>query len=162
MGSLVLLLGLESCCDWCVEYFVLRSDYMFLPYWQHWQHLCECKYSKRRLRYRYTLAELYDLIAIIDRCGIGETSESKDLRRTGLCFTERCTLKKKVGMFVYFIFINCYVIVNALGDMVLVSFFLHSPLSSSCVRFWCFSNLITFFLNMATLNTIHCIFSYWG
>lgn len=69
---------------------------MFLPYWQHWQHLCECKYSRRRLLYRYTLAELYDLIGIIDRCGSGDTTKSKDFRQAGLCYTERCTLTKKV------------------------------------------------------------------
>lgn len=63
---------------------------------KHWQHLCECKYSRRRLLYRYTLAELYDLVGIIDRCGSGDTTESKDLRQAGLCYTERCTLTKKV------------------------------------------------------------------
>ncbi|XP_022159885.1 lysine-specific demethylase 5A isoform X2 [Momordica charantia] len=91
----------DPTCIICKKYLFLsavgcrcrRSAFVCL---EHWQHLCECKYSRRRLRYRYTLAELYDLIAIIDRCGSGEAIESKDLRPAGLCFTERCTLTRKV------------------------------------------------------------------
>ncbi|XP_022928863.1 lysine-specific demethylase 5A isoform X1 [Cucurbita moschata] len=91
----------DPTCVICKKYLYLsaigchcrRSAFVCL---EHWQHLCECKYSRRRLRYRYTLAELYDLIAIVDKSIFGETTESKDLRRVGLCFTERCTLTKKV------------------------------------------------------------------
>ncbi|XP_008437262.1 lysine-specific demethylase JMJ17 isoform X3 [Cucumis melo] len=91
----------DPTCVICKKYLYLsaiscrcrRSAFVCL---EHWQHLCECKYSRRRLLYRYTLAELYDLIGIIDRCGSGDTTKSKDFRQAGLCYTERCTLTKKV------------------------------------------------------------------
>ncbi|XP_038906803.1 lysine-specific demethylase 5B isoform X2 [Benincasa hispida] len=91
----------DPTCVICKKYLYLsaigcrcrRSAFVCL---EHWQHLCECKYSRRHLLYRYTLAELHDLIGIIDRCGSGNTTERKDLRQAGLCYTERCTLTKKV------------------------------------------------------------------
>ncbi|KAL9434409.1 hypothetical protein AB3S75_029115 [Citrus x aurantiifolia] len=63
---------------------------------EHWEHLCECKTRKLHLRYRHTLAELYDLFLTIDRNSSEETSESNNLRRQISSSNRPTTLTKKV------------------------------------------------------------------
>ncbi|KAK8342073.1 hypothetical protein V6Z12_A08G206800 [Gossypium hirsutum] len=63
---------------------------------EHWEHLCECKSSKHRLLYRHTLAELADLVLIVDKHESEEMPQSDSLLRNISSFSELNSLKKKV------------------------------------------------------------------
>lgn len=63
---------------------------------QHWEHLCECKSSKHRLLYRHTLAELADLVLIVDKHASEEMPQSDSLLRNISSSSELNSLKKKV------------------------------------------------------------------
>ncbi|XP_048230426.1 lysine-specific demethylase 5B isoform X3 [Ricinus communis] len=63
---------------------------------EHWEHICECKSSRLRLLYRYTLAELYDLVLIVDKCDSDERLQGNNLLRHNSCSNEMNALVKKV------------------------------------------------------------------
>ncbi|KAK5813313.1 lysine-specific demethylase JMJ17 isoform X2 [Gossypium arboreum] len=63
---------------------------------EHWEHLCECKSSKHRLLYRHTLAELADLVLIVDKHESEEMPQSDSFLRNISSFSELNSLKKKV------------------------------------------------------------------
>uniref|UniRef100_A0A2C9WI55 [Histone H3]-trimethyl-L-lysine(4) demethylase n=1 Tax=Manihot esculenta TaxID=3983 RepID=A0A2C9WI55_MANES len=63
---------------------------------EHWEHICECKSSRLCLLYRYTLAELYDLLLTVDKCGSDEKSQSCSFLRQGSRSSEINVLTKKV------------------------------------------------------------------
>ncbi|XWS61780.1 hypothetical protein CRYUN_Cryun07bG0155000 [Craigia yunnanensis] len=63
---------------------------------EHWEHLCECKSRKLRLLYRHTLAELADLVLIVDKHALEEVPQSDGLQRNISCSNELNALKKKV------------------------------------------------------------------
>ncbi|XVF10610.1 hypothetical protein REPUB_Repub07fG0197400 [Reevesia pubescens] len=48
---------------------------------EHWEHLCECKSRKLCLLYRHTLAELADLVLLVDKHALEEITQSDSLRR---------------------------------------------------------------------------------
>ncbi|XVE57876.1 hypothetical protein DITRI_Ditri04bG0125600 [Diplodiscus trichospermus] len=63
---------------------------------EHWEHLCECKSMKLRLLYRHTLAELADLVLIVDKHASEEIPQSDGLQRNISCSNELNASKKKV------------------------------------------------------------------
>ncbi|KAF4403837.1 hypothetical protein CsatB_003771 [Cannabis sativa] len=63
---------------------------------EHWERLCECKSSKRRLLYRQSLAELNDLVIAVDKYCSEETTQNRNARRQISCSNEPKTLIKKV------------------------------------------------------------------
>ncbi|XP_057978320.1 lysine-specific demethylase JMJ17 isoform X2 [Malania oleifera] len=63
---------------------------------EHWEHICECKPSRRRLLYRHTLAELSDLVLKADKIDFEGTPQSRNLRRQLSCSSESAALTKKV------------------------------------------------------------------
>ncbi|KAA3468944.1 lysine-specific demethylase 5B isoform X2 [Gossypium australe] len=63
---------------------------------EHWEHLCECKSSKHRLLYRHTLAELADLVLMVDKHESEEMPQSDSLLRNISSSSELNSLKKKV------------------------------------------------------------------
>ncbi|XP_021895289.1 lysine-specific demethylase 5D-like [Carica papaya] len=62
---------------------------------EHWEHLCECKPSKLRLLYRHTLAELLDLVSMVDKYCY-ETPQDNSLQKQISCPKELYTYRKKV------------------------------------------------------------------
>ncbi|KAK8584321.1 hypothetical protein V6N13_109707 [Hibiscus sabdariffa] len=63
---------------------------------EHWEHLCECKSSKLRLLYRYTLAELAGIVLLVDKHALEETPQNDGLRKNISSSNELNALKKKV------------------------------------------------------------------
>ncbi|XWS48929.1 hypothetical protein CRYUN_Cryun13aG0119400 [Craigia yunnanensis] len=63
---------------------------------EHWEHLCECKSRKLCLLYRHTLAELADLVLIVDKHASEEIPQSDGLQRNISCSNELNASKKKV------------------------------------------------------------------
>ncbi|XP_055961578.1 lysine-specific demethylase JMJ17 isoform X3 [Mercurialis annua] len=63
---------------------------------EHWEHICECKLSRLRLLYRYTLAELYDLVLIVDKWDTDDRSQGNSLVRHSSCSSDVNILIKKV------------------------------------------------------------------
>ncbi|XWS49936.1 hypothetical protein CRYUN_Cryun12cG0045500 [Craigia yunnanensis] len=63
---------------------------------EHWEHLCECKSRKLHLLYRHTLAELADLVLIVDKHASEEIPQSDRLQRNISCSNELNASKKKV------------------------------------------------------------------
>lgn len=61
---------------------------------QHWEHLCECKPNKLRLRYRHTLAELTGLLHEVDKNYLAEVAG--DSKKT-TCSEKQAALAKKVS-----------------------------------------------------------------
>ncbi|WCJ26280.1 Lysine-specific demethylase 5D [Euphorbia peplus] len=62
---------------------------------EHWEHICECKRSRLRLLYRFTLAELYDMVLNVDKCDSDERSRNSSSQRHNSS-SEMKTLTKKV------------------------------------------------------------------
>ncbi|XP_022720178.1 lysine-specific demethylase 5B isoform X3 [Durio zibethinus] len=73
-----------------------RKSPEFVGTEEHWEHLCECKSRKRRLLYRHTLAELADLVLIVDKHASEEIPQSDGLERNISCSNELNASKKKV------------------------------------------------------------------
>ncbi|XVF13135.1 hypothetical protein REPUB_Repub08aG0182000 [Reevesia pubescens] len=63
---------------------------------EHWEHLCECKSRKLHLLYRHTLAELADLVHIVDKLALEEIQQSDRLQRNISRSNELNASKKKV------------------------------------------------------------------
>lgn len=63
---------------------------------EHCKHLCECKPNKHRLLYRHTLAELKQLVLLIDKYNFDETPQCRDLQRQLSCSDDSNALTKKV------------------------------------------------------------------
>ncbi|KAK3012539.1 hypothetical protein RJ639_009330 [Escallonia herrerae] len=63
---------------------------------EHWEHICECKPNKHRLTYRYTLAELNDLVLMTENQNSEEMKQNRNVRRQHLCTNELGALSKKV------------------------------------------------------------------
>ncbi|XP_057525455.1 lysine-specific demethylase JMJ17 isoform X2 [Amaranthus tricolor] len=65
---------------------------------EHWERLCECNPRKRRLLYRYSLAELNELLVMTDNfvSGPNDYPQNKDLPGKNVCSIDSDTLKKKV------------------------------------------------------------------
>ncbi|OVA13119.1 ARID/BRIGHT DNA-binding domain [Macleaya cordata] len=63
---------------------------------EHCEHLCECNPSKHRLLYRHTLAELEDLVLLVNNCDFDETYQSRSCRRLLSCSNDSNALTKKV------------------------------------------------------------------
>ncbi|KAK2975102.1 hypothetical protein RJ640_018904, partial [Escallonia rubra] len=64
---------------------------------EHWEHICECKPNKHRLTYRYTLAELNDLVLMTENQNSEEMKQTRNVRRQHLCTNELGALSKKVN-----------------------------------------------------------------
>ncbi|KAF8033026.1 hypothetical protein BT93_D1803 [Corymbia citriodora subsp. variegata] len=62
---------------------------------EHWQRICECKPSKRCLRYRHTLAELSDLLLTVVKYNGEETQRSQVLQQRSFS-SETSALAEKV------------------------------------------------------------------
>ncbi|KAE8672486.1 lysine-specific demethylase 5A-like isoform X2 [Hibiscus syriacus] len=62
---------------------------------EHWEHLCECKSSKLLLLYRYTLAELADLVLMVDKHASEETPQNDSLQRNISSSKELNVLKRR-------------------------------------------------------------------
>lgn len=58
---------------------------------QHWENLCECKPRKRHFRYRHSLAELNDMVVMMDKPSSEEMIEKRNTRAN-----ESPSLSKKV------------------------------------------------------------------
>nr|GFA86698.1 lysine-specific demethylase 5D isoform X1 [Tanacetum cinerariifolium] len=58
---------------------------------EHWENLCECKPRKRHFRYRHTLAELNDMVVMMDKPSSEEMNEKRNTRAN-----ESPSLSKKV------------------------------------------------------------------
>lgn len=63
---------------------------------EHWKHLCECNTSKRCLLYRYTLAELNDIVLMGDKSDSGNIPQNKNSQRQLSCSNGSIALTKKV------------------------------------------------------------------
>lgn len=91
----------DSTCIICKQYLYLSavgcrcrpSAFVCL---EHWERLCECKSSKRRLLYRHSLAELNDLVLAVDTYCSEETTQSRNVGRQISSSNEPSTLSKKV------------------------------------------------------------------
>ncbi|XP_065858280.1 lysine-specific demethylase JMJ17 isoform X2 [Euphorbia lathyris] len=62
---------------------------------EHWEHICECKRSRLRLLYRFSLAELYALVFNVDKCGSAERLQNNSSQRHNSS-SEMNVLTKKV------------------------------------------------------------------
>ncbi|KAK6251304.1 hypothetical protein SCA6_005309 [Theobroma cacao] len=62
---------------------------------EHWEHLCECKSGKLRLLYRHTLAELADLMLIVDKHASEEIPPSDSLQKKNISFSNELNVSKK-------------------------------------------------------------------
>ncbi|XP_043709984.1 lysine-specific demethylase 5A isoform X3 [Telopea speciosissima] len=63
---------------------------------EHWDHLCECSPSKHCLLYRHTLADLNDMVHMVDGCNLELTPRSRILRRQFTSLKESSAMTKKV------------------------------------------------------------------
>ncbi|XP_071692833.1 lysine-specific demethylase JMJ17 [Rutidosis leptorrhynchoides] len=63
---------------------------------EHWENLCECKPRKRRFLYRHTLAELNDLIMMMETHSSDDMIEKRNKRKQLTCSSELSSLSKKV------------------------------------------------------------------
>ncbi|KAI3710834.1 hypothetical protein L2E82_40628 [Cichorium intybus] len=64
---------------------------------EHWENLCECKPRKRHLLYRHTLAELNDLVIMMEKDNTcEETNQKRNTRKQLTCTKESPSLSKKV------------------------------------------------------------------
>ncbi|OMO58640.1 hypothetical protein COLO4_34455 [Corchorus olitorius] len=63
---------------------------------EHWEHLCECKSMKLRLLYRHTLAELADLVLLVDKHASEEILSSDSLQRNISSSNQLTASRKKV------------------------------------------------------------------
>ncbi|KAK3034555.1 hypothetical protein RJ639_033801 [Escallonia herrerae] len=63
---------------------------------EHWEHICECKPNKHCLTYRYTLAELNDLVLMTENQNSEAMKQNRNVRRQHLCTNELGSLSKKV------------------------------------------------------------------
>ncbi|OIV94904.1 hypothetical protein TanjilG_22101 [Lupinus angustifolius] len=80
----------DPACIICQQYLYLSavvckcrpSSFVCL---EHWEHLCECKNVKRRLLYRHSLAELYDLTFFMDKYTSEDKAEYRSVRRQSSC-----------------------------------------------------------------------------
>ncbi|KAJ0811132.1 putative transcription factor & chromatin remodeling JmjC-ARID family [Helianthus annuus] len=63
---------------------------------EHWENLCECKPSKRHFLYRHTLAELNDLITMMETQNSEETIQKRNTRKLLTCTNETPFISKKV------------------------------------------------------------------
>uniref|UniRef100_A0A2P2MIT6 Transcription factor n=1 Tax=Rhizophora mucronata TaxID=61149 RepID=A0A2P2MIT6_RHIMU len=63
---------------------------------EHWEHICECKSSRLRLLYRYSLAELYELLHTMDKHSSDESLQNKNLRSQISISHQLSGLTKKV------------------------------------------------------------------
>ncbi|CAL1375354.1 unnamed protein product [Linum trigynum] len=91
----------DSTCVICKQYLYLsavscrcrRSAFVCL---EHWEHLCECKSIRRRLRYRHTLAELHGLVRMVDRRISEERVQNYSIRKQITYSNDLTALTKKV------------------------------------------------------------------
>ncbi|CAN1778041.1 Lysine-specific demethylase JMJ17 [Linum perenne] len=91
----------DSTCVICKQYLYLsavscrcrRSAFVCL---EHWERLCECKPSRRRLLYRHTLAELHTLVLMVDKRFSEERSQTNSTRKQISCSSDLNILTKKV------------------------------------------------------------------
>ncbi|XP_010255404.1 PREDICTED: lysine-specific demethylase 5B isoform X2 [Nelumbo nucifera] len=63
---------------------------------EHWEHLCECSPSKHRLLYRHTLAELNDLVLMLDKCNLEESPQNRTIRKHLPSSNESNSVMKKI------------------------------------------------------------------
>lgn len=63
---------------------------------EHWENLCECKPRKRHFLYRYTLAELNDLVIMMEKHSSEETIQKRNTRKHLPCTNDIPSLSKKV------------------------------------------------------------------
>lgn len=63
---------------------------------EHWENLCECKPRKRHFLYRHTLAELNDLVLLMEKSSSEETIQKRNKRKQLTCGNESPSLSKKV------------------------------------------------------------------
>lgn len=66
---------------------------------QHWDHICECKPSRHCLLYRHTLAELKNLVLLINKDGNAENN-SKSVLAQNSRPSEVSALSKKVLFYI--------------------------------------------------------------
>ncbi|KAI3713400.1 hypothetical protein L1987_71977 [Smallanthus sonchifolius] len=63
---------------------------------EHWENLCECKPCKRHFLYRHTLAELNDIIIMMETQNSEEAIQKRNSRKHLTCTNETPILSKKV------------------------------------------------------------------
>ncbi|XP_024995655.1 uncharacterized protein LOC112528803 isoform X4 [Cynara cardunculus var. scolymus] len=63
---------------------------------EHWENLCECKPRKRHFLYRHTLAELNDLVIMMDKHSSEDTIQKRNTRKHLTCTNELPSLSKKI------------------------------------------------------------------
>ncbi|GAB2296855.1 hypothetical protein Dimus_030956 [Dionaea muscipula] len=91
----------DPTCIICQQYLYLsaivcrcrRSRFVCL---EHWEHLCECNPRKRRLLFRHSLAELNELVLMLEKHDYDCASESRSRRRQNSCSSGSVSLTKKV------------------------------------------------------------------
>ncbi|XP_042483738.1 uncharacterized protein LOC122064092 isoform X4 [Macadamia integrifolia] len=62
---------------------------------EHWEHLCECSPSKHCLLYRHTLADLNEMVHMVDECNLEHTPRSRIPRRQFTSLKESSAMTKK-------------------------------------------------------------------